>query len=305
MLPLHTTFRNLFFASSLIIFLASCTDKSKADLKVINALNESIENSNKTVNASTTDVMVSLEEKMHDYSTKERAMVWFPKAQMIQKISKNAFDQIEDIKVKLEKDQNKNINQEDILNVYNSLINYKSELLLIDPKLTNQYQRYLKIFTRTIDSSSENQIKMFKEYFSGASASSTKAMLTKFQNNIKINEEGMVTFCHDQIGSTDGYGFYSSTTAIISQSSSIVQPGETIEIFSGIGEFSMNYRPAVFVYGKPIPMDVSGIAIYKLKAPAKPGKYYVPLKINYTDQEGRQQTFSKEIEYTVANIEKQ
>jgi hypothetical protein len=49
----------------------------------------------------------------------------------------------------------------------------------------------------------------------------------------------------------------------------------------------------------------NALAVYKLKAPSKPGKYYVPVKINYTDQDGSQQTVQKEIEYTVANIQKQ
>ena len=47
------------------------------------------------------------------------------------------------------------------------------------------------------------------------------------------------------------------------------------------------------------------IAHYKLKAASRPGKYYVPVKINYTDQNGKQQTVQKEIEYTVAKIQQQ
>lgn len=305
MLSLNITFRDLFFTSSVIIFLASCTNDSKSDLKVINALNESIENSNKAVNASTTDIMISLEEKMHDYSTKERAMVWFPKAQLIQKISKNAFDQIEEIKLKLEKDHNNNITQENILNVYNCLIKYKSELLQIDPKLTSEYQRYLKIFTRTIDSSNENQIKMFNEYFSGASTPSAKAMLTKLQNNIKINEEGMVVFCHEHCYRLCGLGS-SSISTLIGLDRGVVEPGGIIELVAGVGEFNKYYTPEIFVYGKPISMKRDDVlAYYKMKVSAKPGKYYVPVKINYTDQNGIKQSINKEIEYTVANVQKQ
>jgi gliding motility-associated GldM-like protein len=305
MLPLHITFRDLFYTSSVIIFLASCTNESKSDLRVINALNESIENSNKAVNASTTDLMVSLEDKMRDYSTQERAMVWFPKAQMIQKISKNALDQIEEIKVRLEEDQNNTINQEDILNVYNCLIKYKSELLQIDPKLTNEFQQYLKIFTRTIDSSSENQIKMFREYFSGASTPRAKAMLTKLQNNIKINEEGIVGFCHEHCYRFCGLGS-SSISTLIGLDRGVVEPGGVIELVAGVGEFNKQYTPEIFVYGKPVSMKRDDVlASHKIKVSAKPGKYYVPVKINYTDQNGIKQSIHKEIEYTVANVQKQ
>ena len=304
MFPLHTTFRNLFFASSLSIFLASCTDGSRSDLKVINALNESIENSNKAVNATTTDLMVSLEDKLHDYATKERAMVWFPRAQMIQKISKNAFDEIAEIKARLEKDQNNSIKQKEVLKVYNCLIKYKSELLEVDPKLTSEYRRYLKIFTRTIDSSNENQIKMYKEYFSGASVPSVKAMLTKFQNNIKINEERMVEYCNEHCTPMI-CGIRNITQAIAIQNSTIVQPGEKIEIIAGLGSFSLEQRPEIFIYGKSVPLNYDGVAQYKLKTASKPGKYYVPVKFNYTNQDGKAITVEKEITYTVANIQKQ
>jgi flagellin-specific chaperone FliS len=195
MLPLNTIFKKLFFAIfPLFIILISCSDRSKNDLAVIEALNESIENSNRVVNASTTEIMISLEEKLNDYSSKEKAMVWLPVAQTVQRVTKKAIDQIQEIKAKLEKDQKSNISEEDILNVYNWVLNYKSELLQIDSKLAHDYNRYLKIFTISIDSSKENQVELFKAYFSTASRTGAIAMLTKLQNNININEKGMITF---------------------------------------------------------------------------------------------------------------
>ena len=128
-------------------------------------------------------------------------------------------------------------------------------------------------------------------------------MLSKFQNNIRINEERILVFCHEQIGSTGPNCTFIS--AISAQNKSVVQAGEKIEIYAGVGEFSSNMKTEVFIYDKPVRLDENAIAIYKLKAASKPGKYYVPVKINYTDQNGRQQTVQKEIEYTVANIQQQ
>jgi hypothetical protein len=92
---------------------------------------------------------------------------------------------------------------------------------------------------------------------------------------------------------------------MVGQNSTILMPGEELQIYSGIGSFSLESRPKISVYGKPIPIEADGIAVYKIKTLSKPGKYYVPVKINYIDQEGRQQTVEREIEYTVANIQKQ
>jgi hypothetical protein len=305
MLSLHTTFRKLLFAIfPLFIILISCSDRSKNDLSVIEALNESIENSNRVVNASTTEIMISLEKKLNDYSSKERAMVWLPVAQTVQRVSKKAIDQIQEIKAKLEKDQKSNISDEEILNVYDRVLNYKSELLQIDSKLARDYNRYLKIFTRSIDSSKENQIELFKEYFSTTSRTGAIAMLTKLQNNIKINEEGMITYCHEY-STPIICGVQYLTSPIIIQNSTIVRPGEEIIITAGLGAFDPFMMPKIFIHNKLIQLDDDRAARYTGKAPSIPGMYYVPVKINYTDQEGKQQSVQKEVEYTVANVPKQ
>lgn len=303
MLPLHTTFRNLISGSFLITILVSCTNKNP-DLKVIRALNESIENSNRSVNASTADLMASLQDKLFDYSTKERAQVWIPKAQLIQKISKDAYDQIHEIKTKLRKDESMSIRKEDVLNVFHVLIRYKNEFLQIDQRLTKDYQRYFKIFTRSIDSTDVNQEDLFKNCFSGTSNSAAIAMLSKLQNNIKLNEYGMITYCHEM--STPIFcGFRNLTQALVVQNTSIVQPKDEIEITAGLASFSTYESPKIFIYNRSVEISEDGAAHYKLKAASRPGKYYIPVKINYTDQDGKQVTIQKEIEYTVANIQKQ
>jgi hypothetical protein len=161
----------------------------------------------------------------------------------------------------------------------------------------------LKLFTKAIDSSKSNQKILFQNYFNDASKISVIAMLNKLQNNIRINEERILTFCHEQIGSTGPSCTFIS--AISAQNKSIVQAGEKIEIYAGVGEFRSGMKTEVFIYDKPVRLHDNAIAIYKLKAASKPGKYYVPVRINYTDQDGKEQTVAREVEYTVANIIKQ
>ena len=303
MFPFYTCTRNVVSAFFASIILTSCADRSKTDLKVINALNESIENSNKTVNATTVDIMHSLEAKLHDYSTKERAQVWFPIAQTIQKISKKAYEEIQEIKFKLEKGSIKTVREEDISNVFNSLLKYKNEILQVDSRLTRYFQQYLRIFTRSIDSTNVNQESLFRDFFSNAYTSAIIAMLSKLQNNIKLNEERMVTFCHEYSTPICGMGAI-MTSVLVMQSASIVQKGGEIEITAGLASVSVEQKPKVIVYNTFVPLNDAGLAVYKLKAASKPGKYYVPVKIKYTDQNGREQSMIKEIEYTVAEIVK-
>lgn len=303
MLPLHRPFRNFISASFLLLLFASCSDRSDTDLAIIKTLIESIEYSNKNISASTIDVLSSFQKKLNDDGSRERAAVWYPKAQLIQKISKDAIDKIEKIKVKLDKQEEK-IVADDSMALYEILIDYKEKILQVDPRLTNDFRRYLKIFTDAIDSSKNDQKYLLKNYFSGASTYVAKAMLVKLQNNIIINEQRMITYCYDYCGSTCG-PWYEAYHAFVALNSAVVQPGERIEITAGMLSFTSNQKPQVFVYGRPVALSEDTFAHYKLKAASKPGKYYVPVKINYIDQNGKLNTIVKEMEYTVAKIEKQ
>ena len=73
-----------------------------------------------------------------------------------------------------------------------------------------------------------------------------------------------------------------------------------MEIMAGVGAFSKAAKPEIAFGGNTIPIDESGVAIYKFKASGTPGKYKVSVKITYIDQEGKEQMLSKDVEYTVA-----
>jgi hypothetical protein len=298
MLPLHRTFKSLAFAYTSLLVLVSCSNHSKNDIEIIKALNETIESSNKMLSMFTSDVIYALKDKIHDPASKERAQVWYPKAEKIQQLSKELFDYIENLKSKI-KGTSVNSNE-----LFERLKNYQKQVLEIDPKITGQFQRSMKVFTQSTDSLKKDQQNLFQDYFRNVSFESAIAMLSKLQNNIKQNELGMVGFCNEQCAYvTYGPDFFFS--ALVIANSSVVLPNDKLEITAGIGSFTVNASAEFFIYGKQVKIQEDGAAHYKIKAPLKPGKYYVPVKINFTDQNGKQQSIQKEIEYTVANIQKE
>ena len=310
MFPLHSNLRSL-PVIFILFFFASCSDRSKTDLTIIKALDESLITSNRLLYISTNDILLSLREKQYEAGTMERAKVWFSKAEKIESLSKNVYDYIEKIKAEILGTSEDNLGEVQKLieqrkdKIYDTLKNYKLETLAVDAKINEQFNRSIVIFSSSFDSTGENGNDLFDTFFNTANSYSLLAMLTRMQNNIKIVENKTITFCHEQVGSTDGGGFCSFISAIAIMNSTIVQPGEKIEIISGVGSFDSRSDPKVFVYDKQVPLNESAIAICKFKAEKKPGKYYVPVKIHYTDQDGRKQSIQKEIEYTVANIQKQ
>ena len=67
-------------------------------LNAFKTVNKSLENTNTTVNKSTETIMASLEQKTSDEATKTKALVWYPKAQNVQALSKNIFSYIQTLK---------------------------------------------------------------------------------------------------------------------------------------------------------------------------------------------------------------
>ena len=83
---------------------------------------------------------------------------------------------------------------------------------------------------------------------------------------------------------------------IIVQSSTIVQAGEDLEITAGIGSFTRAAKPEVKINRLNVPIDWTGVTTFKIKAPIKPGKHFIPVELSYTDQEEKKQTIPKIVE---------
>ena len=96
----------------------------------------------------------------------------------------------------------------------------------------------------------------------------------------------------------DGDAFFDKVGIIIAQSATIIKAGDKIEITAGIGTFSMAGNPKITIHGKLIQME-NAVASYKFKTPLKAGKYFVPVKIEYTDLKGMINVKMDKLKYTV------
>jgi hypothetical protein len=153
----------------------------------------------------------------------------------------------------------------------------------------------------SFDSSEGKHQDLWRTFFDDNPTIAALAILSKFQNNIRINENRTIVFCYNKIDHIDGYGldeFYSPFVVI---SSSHVKGGEEIEITSGVGGFSKAALAEIVIDRRNVSLDPVGAAHYKFKASDKPGTHRVPVKISFTDREGKKQTITNNIGYTVAN----
>jgi hypothetical protein len=107
----------------------------------------------------------------------------------------------------------------------------------------------------------------------------------------------MIQFCYYKI--PDPESFYETYSVMVEHSSDYVKAGDEVEVTAGVGAFSLKGRPIININGRNISPEADGVAYYKFKAPKNPGKHFVPVEVRFTDQDGRKQTITKSVEYTV------
>ncbi len=279
----------LFFS----LLIASCSHKSDSDEAVVQAMKESFESSNRSINRSTEVILENLEEKTTEFATMDRASIWFAKATKISKLSSEAFNYIEALK-KL-----KEITTEKAVELYTWLGKYKEDILSIDSSIRSEFDKGFYLITNRFDTIKSTAKKFFEIFFRNTSPTLTTLMLDKLQNNIKVMENKIVTYCHHKIGNTGGGGFNSYAT-IVGQSSSYVKAGQEVKILAGIGAFSKAAMPKIIINGKLVELGDDGLASYKFKAATKPGKHIVPVIIDYTNEFGKNEVRQVNVQYTVA-----
>jgi hypothetical protein len=235
---------------------------------------------------------------MFEPGTAERARIWFAKAEETLKLTTGIMNYIGDLKTELSKEKwlpDSMPNQ-----LLNQLIHYRRDLMLIDPIIDAQLEKTIMIITPSFDSLLYHPKDFSRKFFNNLSMEATQAMLTKFQNNIKIAENNVITFCYEKVGRTDGDGYFTAYETIVAQSSSYVGPGETIDITAGLATITRGQKPEVIMNQKKIPLNESGLAVYSLHASHKPGKYEIPVDISYHNEDGKKITRTYHVEYTVA-----
>ena len=283
--------KNLYFFLSIVLF-ASCADKNNN--KIQEALRNSLETSSEIIEMSSISTLNDLEEKKYNFVTQDRAEIWFAKAHLIKKFSEIRFDFIE------KKKRKQKLNRNDIKEVFENLIEYKKEILGRDSTLREQFYNQFGFINKyksliLVDTNS-NSLSIQK----GLSNQLITSILNGLQTEIRKIEYRTILFCNNRVGMLDESGLFESYSAIIGQNTNILKPGDIFEIKAGIGAFSKAAQPIITFNGKRIELNQEGYSLYKRVVPKKPGKYLVPVKINFFDQGvGKDVVLERIVEYTV------
>jgi gliding motility-associated protein GldM len=288
--------------------------------EIINAfkvVDNSLTSTNTVVNASTQTIMSSFKDKMLDPTSREKAMIWMPKAEQAVNLSKGVYDYIDGLKMKLKvaagfdpSDPNSTFKEDNTTftskifvkekvgdTLLIKLTEYKKALLAIDPEIGKLFEKSLSI---NLDKPKLQNTKMGNlswatAYFNLTPTVAALTMLSKFQNDVKTSENRLVNEFHNRVGQV--VVRFDTYEPIVGANSTYLFPGQELQISAGIGAFSKNALPQITIGGRAVPLNEQGIAIYKTSVGSGGGS--VPVVIRYKDQDGKDQIRETKIDYTV------
>ena len=292
-------------------------------LNAFKVVDQSLTTSNTNLSSANETLYKSLQAKVADPVTAEKAKIWNAKAEQAKKLSGDLYSFIDGIKTKLKAEagskmvtiDGKQVEQfkEDDLEAATRLFgngpggqklgpqleqklkDYKAAMLAIDPEIKTQFASTLSV-DGAAASGQDGKVKSFTDaYFHMTPTVAGITLLSKFQNNVKNSENQVVTFCHAKVGEVKVK--FDKTGVLIGQSANYVMPGQEIEVTAGIGAYSSAAAPQISINGSGVSV-VDGQGKYKFPASGA-GAHTVPVTIRYKDQDGNEKTETKNVEYTV------
>jgi hypothetical protein len=302
--------RFLFYLPAFCLFF-SCNSKSNSESAITRALNESLEVSAKRMQNDNESIFHAMDEKLQDPATVEKAKLYMPKIELLKLYSRDATFFIDSVKYELIKKaggrEKLSSSSAAIVSgtlienglaekLYEILLVYKEKAISVDERL-KEYSGLMVVGSKEFDSLKHDK-RLFVEYFfSDASVASAFAFLNSCKVSVLNFQNICFSFFNNQVMSYDHY--YEFYWPMLGVESTVIEQHGKMKITAGIGSFSYFAKPEMEIYGKKIKPNESGIIEYEFRENRSPGKYYLPIKISYIDQDGKAVTRVTTISYTV------
>jgi len=296
-------------------------------LNAFKVVDKSLTTSNENLASANNTLYTSLDAKLKDPVTADKAKPWHEKALIAKGYADVLNKYIEELKAELKKEagehevevDGKKVMQfkEDDLEaatrlfgegeghkakgpeLKNKLQQFRDQMLAIDPTIAKEFASTFPVEdlkTAKIIGQDGKEKDFTFAYFHMTPTVAALTLLSKFQNNVKNAENQVVTYCHNQVGAVKVV--YDEFTALVGQSSNYLMPGDDLEISAGVGAYSKAAKPIISIGGNTLPLEADGRAVYKTKASGS-GSRTVPVVVKYTTPKGDVETKTFDVKYTV------
>jgi hypothetical protein len=281
-----------FFVIAGITFSCSSGNSDKDKLYLM--LAESFENSRQSMGAHAFSELMELKSKTEGPITHIKASIWFLKAKKLNEYTTEILKYVDSLKAL--QSNNERINKSMTTFLINKLVEYELNMFAIDSQLIYVLRDHVSVFP-TILRSKDRRGEKANLFLDKLDNETQLIFLKQLQSNIAHMASVMIEFCNHKMSSHVVH--WDTYSAIIGQNTTHLKAGETLEITAGLGAFNNQSNPVIKILGKKIPLNENAYVEYKMKVAEKPGKYEVPVKISYTDQDGKKQEITKQVSYTI------
>lgn len=290
---IKTRLKGVFGLSCLLLFTA-CNHQS--DQALLDSLDETIAQSTLRESQEIETQLVSLQEELFRPCSAERAKQWLPIARRVQESTVQLTDYFARQRKVLGSDKNGH-GEGFVDSICHRVRAYRDAILSLHENIGREFGASFE----GLNAAGKNQSRVSEQLrlLRDVDENKLPVLLTQLQYTITLFGAQVVAFCDAQVGCfIERFDTYS---AIIGQSSEGVFPGDSVEIFAGVGAFSKAAQPMITIDDKICPVGEEGVVKYKLAVGSKPGKYKAQVRIKYLDEDGIKQWIDKEVEWEVLN----
>jgi len=294
-------------------------------LNAFEVVDKSLVTSNSNLKSANQTLYTSLQSKLNDPMTAEKAKPWNDRAEQAKKYAAAMDEYINQLKLDLKAEAGVKMVEKDGKQVEEykkddleaatrlfgnekggknkgpefeaKLIAFRKAMLDIDPEIKKEFEKTFPVDAEYKTIGVDGKEKDFTfAYFHMTPTVAAITLLSKFQNNVKNAENQIVTYCHNQVGAVKVV--YDQFAALVGQSSNYVMPGEEIEINAGVGAYSKAAQPKISIGGASMPLAEDGRATSKFKVSGS-GSKSVPVNVTFTKPDGTVETKTFDVKYTV------
>lgn len=237
----------------------------------------------------------SLENKSQDPFSSYRALIWLPRAQKLHATTDSLVLLVKKYKNEIGKSKTREISRSLSNQLFSAIHDYQKKLLLIDSNITEQLKPQQGLIPENIDSLPDADQAFYSYYFSGHNLD--MEVLTILESNIRLVESRVLKYMDNKCPEGDDY--FESWSVIVGQTSSIIAPGEKLSITAGVGSFSKKAAPNIKINGIRVPINENAVSIYSFKGALAPGKYSIPVSLEFKDEFGKITKMERKVNYTV------
>jgi hypothetical protein len=289
-----------------LAFLAAC--HRPPDKKQLLAINEGLIRSFSSIQDNTDLAYASLLQRKYDVHTRYDAEKWLPIALRGKEATSSIFDYIESLKTEL--GQSHQLPAERTKALFDSLIQYKHSLAatladsldtaghFIKP-IRQDFFRHFPLLPLLSDTLfNETRFKAWADTTFDIDPVITLLALNKLKIDVALSAQMIAHFCDYQ--TRDEADYYTMFAPLINLNSSIVRPGEVVEVKAGIGAYTNGTE--VTIGGRLTHLNEHGLAFYEFKAPSRPGKYSIPIRLEFYKPDGSKALNEQVVTYEVSAL---